>query len=174
MIYFFQVWFQNRRAKFRRNERSALGSRRSPNPPSSSIPLTPCERPIPPRIPPDFSQNKPQHPWLSQQPSNPPSEQILNLNMNHPLGYYQNEYIMNQQHHNSFITESQIGNYNRSIVGSAGVFGSPGNSSSRMFMGHYGAYPGSGVPVSGHQYNVNCGGIANWRLRELGLNAMQF
>lgn len=82
---------------------------------------------------------------------------------------------MNQQHHNSFMSDSQaLGNYNRSIVGSGGVFGSPGNTSSRMFMGHYAAYPGSGVPVSSHQYNVNCGGIANWRLRELGLNAMQF
>ncbi|XP_075979212.1 uncharacterized protein LOC142978593 [Anticarsia gemmatalis] len=90
-----QVWFQNRRAKFRRNERSALSNHRSSTSQSSPEPIA-----VPIGIPhqgdprQDFTRNA-KEPWLHHFQAN-----NLNLNLGIPItnsGLYQNDYSLMMQ-----------------------------------------------------------------------------
>ncbi|KAF9795446.1 hypothetical protein SFRURICE_004818 [Spodoptera frugiperda] len=89
-----QVWFQNRRAKFRRNERSALSTHRSSTSQNSPEPIA-----VPIGIPhqdprQDFARNS-KEPWLHHFQAN-----NLNLNLGLPItntGLYQNDYSLMMQ-----------------------------------------------------------------------------
>ncbi|KAF9412285.1 hypothetical protein HW555_009176 [Spodoptera exigua] len=109
------VWFQNRRAKFRRNERSALSTHRSSTNQNSPEPIA-----VPIGIPhqdprQDFARNS-KEPWLHHFQAN-----NLNLNLGLPItntGIYQNDYslmmqnVSNRQYvqnTNSLIGQSVVG-----------------------------------------------------------------
>lgn len=128
-MFFSQVWFQNRRAKFRRNERSALSNHRG-----STTHSTPEPVPVPIGIPhqdprQDYPRTK--EPWLHHFQAN-----NLNFNLGIPItnpGLYQNDYslmmqnVSNRQYvQNSNTLMSQSMNYGSTSdnYGSCAIIGS--------------------------------------------------
>ncbi|KAI8429524.1 hypothetical protein MSG28_000157 [Choristoneura fumiferana] len=125
-----QVWFQNRRAKFRRNERSALSNHRT------NSQTTPEPIPVPIGIPTDTRTDLRNKDWLHFQP---------NLNFNVPLvnsGLYQNEYLM-MQNNRQYQNPSSLMTQNMSYSGESG-YGSCG------IMGYTGTLQSAHAP-----YNLN-------------------
>lgn len=123
------MWFQNRRAKFRRNERSALSNHRG-----STTHSTPEPVPVPIGIPhqdprQDYPRTK--EPWLHHFQTN-----NLNFNLGIPItnpGLYQNDYslmmqnVSNRQYvQNSNTLMSQSMNYGSTTdnYGSCAIIGS--------------------------------------------------
>lgn len=137
---FFKVWFQNRRAKFRRNERSAMSSHRSASQSSPEPIPVPIGIPQDPRQ--DFSRKEP---WLHHFQAN-----NLNLNLSIPIpnsGLYQNDYLM-MQGNRQYVPNSN------SLMGQGvvGYNGSDNSYGSCALIGGYSAPLPSAHPSS---YNLN-------------------
>ncbi|KAG6464023.1 paired box protein Pax-6 [Manduca sexta] len=143
-----QVWFQNRRAKFRRNERSALSNHRGSANQTSPEPIA-----VPIGIPhqtdhrQDFSRpNK--EPWLHHFQTN-----NLNLNLGIPLtnsGLYQNDYSLMMQN----VSNRQYVPNSNSLMGQSmvGYSGSGENYGSCALIGGY----NGALPSAHHSsYNLN-------------------
>ncbi|KAL0850486.1 hypothetical protein ABMA28_012281 [Loxostege sticticalis] len=144
-----QVWFQNRRAKFRRNERSALSSHRSSTSHGSPEPI-----PVPIGIPnqadarPDYNRNT-KEPWLHHFQAN-----NLNLNIGIPIpssGLYQNDYsLMMQNMGNRQYVPNSNALMSQSVMGYGG---STENSYGSCAL--IGGYSGSLQPAHHSSYNLN-------------------
>lgn len=146
ILFFSQVWFQNRRAKFRRNERSALGSHRSSSHGSPEPVPVPIGLPNQSEARPDFTRNK--EPWLHHFQAN-----NLNLNIGLPItnSVYQNEYslMMNNMGNRQYVPNSNA------LMGQpmVGYGGTTDNSygSCALISG----YGGSLQPAHHSSYNLN-------------------
>lgn len=145
----FQVWFQNRRAKFRRNERSALSSHRSSTSQSSPEPI-----PVPIGIPhqmesrQDLTRNS-KEPWLHHFQTN-----NLNLNLGIPIansGLYQNDYSLMMQ---NVGNRQYVPNTNTLMgQGMVGYGGATDNSYGSCAL--IGGYSGPLQPAHHSSYNLN-------------------
>ncbi|XP_047036326.1 paired box protein Pax-6-like [Helicoverpa zea] len=143
-----QVWFQNRRAKFRRNERSAMSTHRSSTSQGSPEPIA-----VPIGIPhqdprQDFARNS-KEPWLHHFQAN-----NLNLNLGIPIsntGLYQNDYsLMMQNVGNRQYVPNSNGLMGQSVVGYGGTTDNGYGS-----CGLIGGYSGSLQPAHHSSYNLN-------------------
>ncbi|CAG9783248.1 unnamed protein product [Diatraea saccharalis] len=143
-----QVWFQNRRAKFRRNERSALSNHKSTTNHSSPEPI-----PVPIGIPhqaetrQDLTRTK--EPWLHHFQAN-----NLNLNIGIPLtnsGLYQNDYSLMMQ---NMGTRQYVPTSN-ALMGQSVVSYGNGAENSYGSCGIISGYGGA-LPAAHHSsYNLN-------------------
>ncbi|KAJ2946640.1 hypothetical protein O0L34_g12697 [Tuta absoluta] len=140
-----QVWFQNRRAKFRRNERSALSSR------SSTSHSSPEPVPVPIGMPhqdprQDFRNTK--EPWLHHFPAN-----NLNFNLGLPItnpSLYQNDYSLMMQNANRQYVQNSNTLMGQSMTGYGGSSENAYGSCSII-----GGYSGSLQPAHHSSYNLN-------------------
>ncbi|XP_053601795.1 paired mesoderm homeobox protein 1-like isoform X2 [Plodia interpunctella] len=144
-----QVWFQNRRAKFRRNERSAISSHRSSTSQSSPEPI-PVPIGMPHQVEPrqEFARNN-KEPWLHHFQTN-----NLNLNLGIPIansGLYQNDYsLMMQNVGNRQYVPNSNALMGQSMVGYGGT-GENGYGSCALI----GGYSGPLQPAHHSTYNLN-------------------
>ncbi|KAM3966659.1 uncharacterized protein ACR2FA_012195 [Aphomia sociella] len=151
-----QVWFQNRRAKFRRNERSALSNHRSSNSQNSPEPI-----PVPIGIPhqmdtrQDFTRN-PKEPWLHHFQTN-----NLNLNLGIPItnsALYQNDYSLMMQNRqympNSNTLMSQSMGYNGTSENSYGSCALIGGYSGPLQPAHHSSY-NLNLRLRPHDFSIN-------------------
>ncbi|KAJ0180960.1 hypothetical protein K1T71_003045 [Dendrolimus kikuchii] len=142
-----QVWFQNRRAKFRRNERSALSGHRNSTSQGSPEPIA-----VPIGIPhtdprQDFARNH-KEPWLHHFQTN-----NLNLNLGIPIsntGLYQNDYSLMMQN----VSNRQYVPNSNTLMGQGVVGYSGSNEGGYSSCGIIGGYTGL---TSAHHgsYNLN-------------------
>ncbi|XP_013183433.1 paired box protein Pax-6-like [Amyelois transitella] len=144
-----QVWFQNRRAKFRRNERSAISSHRSSTSQSSPEPI-PVPIGIPHQVEPrqDFPRNT-KEPWLHHFQAN-----NLNLNLGLPIpnsGLYQNDYSLMMQNMGS---RQYVPNSNTLMGQSMVSYGGPSENSYGS-CALIGGYSGPLQPAHHSSYNLN-------------------
>ncbi|XP_068629068.1 paired mesoderm homeobox protein 1-like [Battus philenor] len=155
-----QVWFQNRRAKFRRNERSALSSHRSSTNQSSPEPV-----PVPigishqgdPRQ--DFTRNT-KEPWLHHFQAN-----NLNFNLGIPItnsGLYQNDYSLMMQNvgnrqyipnSNKLVTQNVTG-YGGSTENSYGSCALISGYSNPLQPSHHSSY-NLNLRLRPHDFSIN-------------------
>nr|XP_026484837.1 homeobox protein orthopedia-like [Vanessa tameamea] len=142
-----QVWFQNRRAKFRRNERSALSSHRTSTSQSSPEPI-----PVPIGIPQgdprqEYNRNT-KEPWLHHFQAN-----NLNFNLGIPIsnsGLYQNDYSFMMQN----VGNRQYSNSNTLIGQNVPSYGSTSDNSYGS-CALIGGYNGTLQPAHHSSYNLN-------------------
>ncbi|KAJ8734556.1 hypothetical protein PYW08_013806 [Mythimna loreyi] len=154
-----QVWFQNRRAKFRRNERSALSTHRSSTSQSSPEPIA-----VPIGIPhqdprQDFARNS-KEPWLHHFQAN-----NLNLNLGIPIansGLYQNDYSLMMQNvgnrqyipnSNSLMSQSVVG-YGSTSDNGYGSCGLIGGYSGSLQTAHHSSY-NLNLRLRPHDFSIN-------------------
>lgn len=144
-----QVWFQNRRAKFRRNERSALSGHRNSTNQNSPEPIA-----VPIGIPhqsdprQDFARNA-KEPWLHHFQTN-----NLNLNLGIPItntGLYQNDYSLMMQN----VSNRQYVPNSNSIMGQGMVGYTGAGDSGYGSCGIISGYNGSLASTHHGSYNLN-------------------
>ncbi|XP_059060349.1 paired box protein Pax-6-like [Achroia grisella] len=144
-----QVWFQNRRAKFRRNERSALSNHRSSASQSSPEPV-----PVPIGIPhqmdsrQDFTRNT-KEPWLHHFQTN-----NLNLNLGIPItnsGLYQNDYSLMMQN----VGNRQYMSNSNTLMGQGMVNYNGATDNGYGSCALIGGYSGPLQPAHHSSYNLN-------------------
>ncbi|CAH0722256.1 unnamed protein product, partial [Brenthis ino] len=143
-----QVWFQNRRAKFRRNERSALSSHRTSTSQSSPEPI-----PVPigiaqadPRQ--EFNRNS-KEPWIHHFQAN-----NLNFNLGLPIansGLYQNDYTLMMQN----VGNRQYVSNTNSLMGQNMSNYASTSDNSYGSCALIGGYSGTLQPAHHSSYNLN-------------------